>query len=362
MARTCDSLVLGAGVGACATALALRKATREEVWLVVPTWIGDDPSTLSPALLHAYHEMAALSDLSAPAPVSYRRWAQESEMDLGFQQPGMLVVADPDLADRVVGRGNRLRARGVRTESLDEDQMAGLEPRGLFPAGGRGLLLPDASILDGRRTVEALARLAAREGVRVIQGESPRALIAQGDRVLGVQTTHGAIHSPWTVLAADSLVWNFLPELAKRALVAVDRPYQLLQPAPEFGTPGPILWHERSGHTWRGLGNGWIRRNGPGPEERADPLLPALERATMWGSGVWHSYLGADRRPLVGPAPGKEGLLLACGYGPRDFDLAPVTGRFLVSWVARTEHPEGLAAVLDPRRYTPAGFAPPLES
>ncbi len=362
MARNCEILVVGAGISAVASALLLHEAELGEVWLLAPTWIGDDPSSLSPAMLHCYQELAALAELSAPAPDTYRRWAEESGEDLGLSQPGMLVVADAELAPRVRGRGDRLRARGLGAESVDEDGMARIEPRGLYPAQGMGLFLPEAAQLNGRRTVEVLARLAARRGVRVIQGEEAQELSREGDRVRGVRTSHGLIEAEWTVIASDSLLQAFQPELAKRALARIERPYQLLQAAPEFGEPGAILWDERSGHTWRGLCQGWIRRNGPSSEEPEDPLLPALGRATLWGKGVWESRIGVDRRPLVGLAPGSERLLLACGYGQRDFDLAPVTGRFLIGWVGETKHPEGLAAVLDPRRYTPASAPPPAES
>lgn len=354
MSRSCEVLVLGAGISACASALLLSEAGLGQVWLMAPTWIGDDPSSLSPALLHGYQEMAALADLSSPAPSTYRNWAEESGDDLGYSQPGMLVVADAQLAERVVGRGDRLRARGVRAEAFDEDGMAALEPRALYPSRARGLYFPDAAKLNGRRTVEAVARLAARRGVRVIQGETIHELRAKDRKVRGVRSSHGEIEASFTVIASDALLESLLPELARPALAKVERPYQLLQPAPEFGEPGPILWDERTGHTWRGLSNGWVRRNGPAPEEDEDHLLPALSRATRWSEGLWRSRICVDKRPLVGPAPGYDGLLLACAYGQRDFDLAPVTGRFLVAWITETDHPEGLAAVVDPRRYTPA--------
>ncbi len=351
--RSCDILIVGDGVGACAAALTMHEPGHREVWLLAPTWIGDDSSALSPALLHGYHELASLADLSSPAPEVYRRWAEEAGMEIGLRQPGMLVVADPQLAPRVLGRALRLRPHGMAAEELDEDALARREPRGHYPRGAAGLWLAGAGLLDPRRTIDTLAVLAARRGVRVIQGETPLRLLRDQDRILGLETSHGTIHAGWTLLVSDAAVVQLTPELAHFGLTAWERPYDLLQPPADFGREISILWHERTGITWRPLPGGWIRRNGCCPETagEGDPLLPAVARSTAWGRGVWRSYRGKDSRPLVGPLPGCEGALVSCGFGPRDFDFAPIAGLFLKQWTEGPDAPGGMAALLDPRRY-----------
>ncbi len=351
--RNCEILILGGGISACACALAMQETGHKEVWLLAPGFLGDDSSARSPALLHGYHELAALADLSAPAPQAYQNWAQEAEEDLGLARCGMLVIADEALAPRVLGRGLRLRPHGMAAEEVDEDQLARHEPRGTFPAKGAGLWLHDAALLDPRRTIDVLARLAARRGVRIIQGETPLRLDSHEDLVSGVTTSHGKIVAGWTVLASDSVVRSLAPEIATRALEQKLRPFQLLQPPADFGASISILWHERLGLSWRPMAGGWIRRNGLAQEGAPlnDPLLPALDRATVWSSGVWESMQGKDKRPLVGPAPHRRRLLLAAGFGARDFDLAPTAGHLLVQWLRERGLPGGMAAILDPRRF-----------
>lgn len=351
--RNCEILILGGGITACATALSMQETGHKEVWLLAPTFLGDDSSALSSALLHGYHELAALADLSTPAPQAYQNWAEEADEDLGLKRCGMLVIADEALAPRVLGRGLRLGPHGMAAEEVDEDGLAQHEPRGTFPAKGAGLWLREAALLDPRRTIDVLSGLAARRGVRVIQGESPLQLSTREDRVTGIATSHGRIEAEWTVLASDSVLQRLAPEMAGRALRPTLRPFQLLQPAADFGAPIKILWHERLGLSWRPLPGGWIRRSGLDPQDAPlrDPLLPALDRATLWASGVWESTSGKDERPVVGPAPQWQRLLIAAGFGARDFDLAPTAGHLLVQWVKDGGLPGGMAAILDPRRF-----------
>ncbi len=351
--RTCEILIVGGGIGACAVALSMQETGHKEVWLLAPTFLGDDSSALSPALLHSYHELAALADASAPAPQAYQIWAQEADEELGLARCGMLIVADEALAPRVLGRGLRLRPHGITAEELDEDGLAHREPRGSFPAKGAGLWLPEASLVDPRRTVDVLGRLAASRGVRVIQGEQPLALTVAGDKTTGVATSHGRIEAEWTIVASDPALRQLAPALAERGLQREVRPFQLVQPPADFGPPIGILWHERLGLSWRPLPSGWIRRNGLAPENAraGDPLLPGLDRATVWTEGFWTHERGRDQRPLVGPAPDMRRLLLAAGFGARDFDLAPTAGHLLVQWLQDKGLPGGMAAILDPRRF-----------
>ncbi len=353
---SCDILVVGNGIGACTAALSMHEPGHREVWIVAPTWIGDDSSSLSPGLLHSYHELTAMADLSSPAPEVYRAWAEEAGEDIGLRKTGMLVVADAELAPRVLGRGPRLRPYGLSAEELDHAGLARREGRGRYPEGSAGLWLEDASLLDPRRTIDVLTRLAVSRGVRLIQGERTLRLLRDRDRVLGIETSKGAIHAGWTILSCDEAIDRLIPQLVRHGLTDCQRPYDLLQPPADFGEEIPILWHERTGVTWRPLPGGWIRRNGWVWEdgEESDPLLPGLERATSWGRGTWRCYRGRDSRPLVGPLPGAGGALVSCGFGPRDFDFAPTAGSFLRRWTEGESAPGGMAPVLDPRRFVTA--------
>jgi sarcosine oxidase subunit beta len=91
------------------------------------------------------------------------------------------------------------------------------------------------------------------------------------------------------------------------------------------------------------------------PDERfvADELLPAaLERfPPLEEAAIEHSWVGLyemtpDRHPVIGPAPGVEGLYLANGFSGHGFQHAPVVGKLVaelvVEGVARTVDVSGL--------------------
>lgn len=95
-------------------------------------------------------------------------------------------------------------------------------------------------------------------------------------------------------------------------------------------------------------------RKTPGQVEAAErvarrmfPMGDAVE-AEPWMGG---RPCTPDMLPVIGPAPGQDGLWYAFGHGHQGLTLGPVTGRLLAEMIC------GDTPVVDPAPFTPARFA-----
>jgi sarcosine oxidase subunit beta len=71
-------------------------------------------------------------------------------------------------------------------------------------------------------------------------------------------------------------------------------------------------------------------------------VLPALADAAIAHRWVGLYEMTPDRHPIIGPAPGVDGLLLANGFSGHGFQHAPVVGKLLAELVV-----EGAARTVD---------------
>ena len=69
--------------------------------------------------------------------------------------------------------------------------------------------------------------------------------------------------------------------------------------------------------------------------QRAIDVLPDLERAELVQQLAGSRPLSPDGNPIIGPAPGWEGVLLATGHTTKGIHLGPITGRVIADYVCR---------------------------
>ena len=67
--------------------------------------------------------------------------------------------------------------------------------------------------------------------------------------------------------------------------------------------------------------------------QRAIDVLPDLERAELVQQLAGSRPLSPDSKPIIGPVPGWEGVLLATGHTTKGIHLGPVTGRIIADYV-----------------------------
>jgi sarcosine oxidase subunit beta len=124
-----------------------------------------------------------------------------------FSPRGVLNLAHtPGQMDTYAERGNQMRLMGVKSELLNRDQVAKLNP-GLdvsgsarFPIEG-GLLQPDAGNARHDAVAWGYARAADQLGVDILENTEVTGFLKEGGRIVGVETNRGEIRAAKTGVA-----------------------------------------------------------------------------------------------------------------------------------------------------------------
>jgi sarcosine oxidase subunit beta len=272
-------------------------------------------------------------------------------------QHGYLFLVRGEALWRDFVAANELQHRlGVEAELLTPQEAEALAP-GISLDGLVGATYgPRDGIADPSGLTQGYGTLARRAGAELELGVRVTALRAVAGRVKGVETSVGTIDAPVVVNAAGA--WAGL--LA--ATVDIELP---LEPIPRHvlvtgAFPGVP---ERRTLVIDAASTFYVHREGAGvlmgmgsPDERAsfdltpnetfvsEQLLPTALRVfpPLEAASIEHSWVGLyemtpDRHPILGPAPGVEGIFLANGFSGHGFQHAPVIGKLLAEMIVDGE-------------------------
>lgn len=78
-------------------------------------------------------------------------------------------------------------------------------------------------------------------------------------------------------------------------------------------------------------------------------IMPAMEDATLVAHLAGVRPLSADRLPIIGPVPGREGVYLATGHGTKGIHLAAVTAKIVRDTVVTGQRSSEYEAFLPSR-------------
>ena len=371
-------MVVGAGVVGCSIAYYLARGGAS-VALLEKEAIGSGSSA------HATGSLSLLGTEFSPG-ASFRfaidsfnefpglvgELEEATGMDLLYQRrPSLRLALEEDEEELIKGLMGWQGAE-VAMRWIGADEVHAIEPR-LTPSL-RGAVYEDESAqLDSYRLNLALAAAAERLGTAVYLREVT-GLIAQGSRITGVRTPNGEVHCGTVVLAAG--VWSpaFEKDLDFPVPVRALKGERLL--LQYGGEPLPVLISSpKRGHMISRLdgmlsvgstggrdydqeqlyrGEGFDRQ----PTEtarrellqRAVDVLPDLENAALVQQLAGSRPLSPDRAPIIGPVPGKDGVVLATGHTTKGIHLGPITG-LVVEEMVRTGKTPPSAAPFRPERF-----------
>lgn len=348
-----DAIVIGGGVVGMATAWHLvrdgvrtllldradaGKASDAGAGILSARFLPDDPDPLDrlkAAALRYYPELI-------------ERLQADDAGDTGYAVPGALIVAiDTDEVAPFAALAGKIRAGGNAHREVAAD-----EARMLFPPLGevRGVLhSPTDGRVDGRLLVAALGRSAERHGL-VRQSADVEYLLADVGRVRGVVAGGEEIRAGWVVLAAGAWSGALGAPLGLRIPVAPQRGQICHLHMPDADTAAwPVIGAFRDHYmvSWPGgrVVVGATRETGSGfqPQTTVAGIMEVLGEALRVAPGLRAASLvevrvglrpaSPDGRPMLGPAPGVAGLLLATGHGPSGLLLGPLSGKLVAGLV-----------------------------
>ena len=363
MPNTADVVVIGAGVVGCSVAYYLAREG-VKVTLLERDAIGSGASahaTGSLSLLGAEFSPGASFQMARASYSEFHQIVPELEyatgMNLLYQRlPSLRLALDDEEADLIKGLMVWQQPH-VEMHWIDAQEVRSIEPR-LSPSIIGALYEDESAQLDSYRLNLALARGAELKGANIHYREVT-GLVTSGSAISGVKTASEDIHCGTVVVAAGTWSRVFTSWLGFPVPVRPMKGERLL--LNYAGEPLPVLISSpKRGHmisradgfTSVGSTGGrdydqkelfWGEEFDRQPTEtarlellqRAIDVFPDLERAELVQQLAGSRPLSPDSKPIIGPVPGREGVLLATGHTTKGIHLGPITGRIITDYLSR---------------------------
>ena len=361
MPKSPDVVVIGAGVVGCSVAYYLAREGIN-VTLLERESIGSGASahaTGSLSLLGAEFSPGASFQIARASYSEFQQIVPELEsatgMDLLYQRrPSLRLALDDEEAD-LIKNLMVWQQPHVKMHWIDTQEVHSIEPR-LSPSIIGAVYEDESAQLDSYRLDLALARGAELKGAKILYREVT-GLITSGPTISGVKTASGDIHCGKVVVAAGTWSRAFAPWLRFPVPIRPMKGERLLLNHP--GEPLPVLISSpKRGHMISRL-DGFISVGSTGgrdydrkelflgeefdrrPTEtarlellqRAIDVFPDLERAELVQQLAGSRPLSPDGKPIIGPVPGLESVLLATGHATKGIHLGPITGRIITDYI-----------------------------
>jgi len=360
LAATYDAVLIGGGLQGVALAYELAKRGYGRLAVLDAAYPGSGASGRNGEMIRsafASEEWIGLFD------DSLRRWqilSAELDFNVLFTRAGYLLLAStPEALAAAQGNVALQRRHNLHVELLGHDDVRRLCPE-MAPAMIAGAVLQtDAGFAHHDATLWAYAQAAARLGVEIHPYTTVTAIGATGGAVRSVTTDRGKISTSVVVDAAGGQA------RAVAGLAGVDVPVEVFRLEAMVTEPlAPFLRPAVSSpaimgychQTTRGEFVGGTEPDVPVPCEsirssldgardmatkfvRLFPRLAGVRMMRHWSGIVTQT---ADVAPILGRAPGIDGLYLDCGwvYG---FVGAPAAAALMAELIATGRTPPVLA-------------------
>jgi glycine oxidase len=361
MAEKLDVVVIGAGVVGCSIAYYLAREGIK-VALLEREAIGSGSSA------HATGFISLLGTEFTPGPSfqfgleSYNEFPalvaeleDATGMDLLYQRRPSLRLALEESEEKLIKEMMVWQQEHVAMHWITADEVHELEPR-LTP-NLRGAVYEDESAqLDSYRFNLALAAGAEKKGAQTIN-RKVTGLVSEGNRITGVKTDAGDIYCNTVVISAG--LWSplFQKDLdfpipvgalkGERVLLKYDGdPLQVLISSPKRGhmisrLDGFLSVGSTGGRDYdqdqlyQGEDMDRVPTESARLEimQRAIDVFPDLENAALVEQLAGSRPLSPDRVPIIGPVPGKQGVVLATGHTTKGIHLGPSTAIAVTQYI-----------------------------
>ena len=286
--------------------------------------------------------------------------ADVGETAVGYRRVGAMVLTDSSEQQAKIAQ--QLEARHKASPEMGE--IAALDPdqaRELFPPlrpGYHAVHISGAARVDGRLISAAMRRAAGRAGATVIVGDAR--LHLTGGEVKGVIAGTQLIEADAVVAATGAWTNEFLAPAGLSIGITPQRG-QIVHIGLGLTDTSrwPAILPSNSGHYMLAFDDsrvvaGATRETGSGFDYRVTPgglaevLRQALEVAPGLASGTYLETrigfrpMGPDIRPLLGPVPGLEHLVIATGLGSSGLTMGPYAGEMAARYALGAELPVDL--------------------
>ena len=360
-----DAIVVGAGLVGSSVAYHLAKAGVRTL-LVEQGDLASGASGANFGRIQIQDSEFGLSlELSLRSFARHRTLEEELAFDLDYRTSGYLLLIENQNQWAVMEeRAQALQEAGIGVQLLDREEVCRLEPH-IAPETVIGALYhPHEAELNPFSLVYAFALRGRDHGLEVWPHTSVTRLEVQGNRVTGVQTQHRRLSAGSVVLACGAWTRGLgltagldipLPWVHGEAVITEQLPpvvHNAMLTASFFeeteGTEGQTvafcLCQRPEGNTILGeaafISDRLSRRMTstaiPAIVAEARRRLPILNRTRILRGWAIPVTFTPDNRPLLGPVPGLEGLVIASGL-KSTIILTPIVGELVAEMITGRE-------------------------
>ena len=367
-----DVIIIGGGGHGLATAYYLASVHGiRNVAVLEKGWIGGGNTGRNTTLVRSNYRLPQLHNFFEFGLKMWERLSDELNYNIMFSPRGALMLghSDSDMV-RLAERGDAMRVNDIDAELLSRDQVAKLEPlldmsrEARFPIEG-GLIQRRGGTARHDAVAWGYARAADQLGVDIIQKCEVTGFIRQGDAVVGVETTRGAIGAGRVGIC----VAGHSGHVAAMAGLKLPVESQTLQALVTEGVKPMIngVIMSQSLHCYisqsdkGGIVMGGDPDNWPSYAQRGQPmvtegaiaqaiaLVPALSRLRMLRTWAGVTDMSFDGSPIIGTTP-VPNLFLNGGWCYGGFKATPASGWTYAHTLA-TGAPHELNAPFDLDRF-----------
>jgi len=275
----------------------------------------------------------------------------------GYRAQGYLFVATSE-AHLAYLRANfeRQVAMGLKTARLiSAEDITHLYPQLRADDIVGGSFCSTDGFVDPYSAMVGFMTRAAQQGARLWRDTEVTGITRNGDRITGVETTRGPVAAgavvnaagPWAAQVARMAGVDLPVEPLRRMLVPTE-------PFDGFPRTAPMIIDMSNGFHFRPEGLGFLMawndpEETPGYRTDFDPnfvekvltraasRVPCFEEVAVNPKRAWAGLyeMTPDHHPILGAAPGVEGLFFANGFSGHGVMHAPATGKIVADIVLK---------------------------
>lgn len=357
------AVVVGGGVIGCSTAYHLAKLGWEDVVLLERKQISCGTTWHAAGLITTLRDTEAQTRMAQYSLQLYSELEAETGQATGFINCGSLQMAASLEKAEEMRRGCAM----ARTFGVENREVTPAEVKELFPLAYvddlvAGFYFPDDGRVNPADVAQALAKGARKRGVNIIENCKVTEVLFAGERAVGVQTENGDITAEVVILCPG--MWGREVGLSAGVdipLQAAEHYYLISEPIeglhnnlPILRDPGRAAYaREEAGKILLGFfepvaapwGVDGIPDNFCFDEIQPDweRMEPHLERGMgrlpiLLDTGIRQLFCGPesftpDHNYLMGRAPFKENLYIACGFNSLGILSGGGAGNVMAQWI-----------------------------
>jgi sarcosine oxidase, subunit beta len=368
--RSYDVVVIGGGGHGLATAYHLARTHGvREVAVLERGWIGGGNSGRNTQVIRSNYFHPASSAFYDHSLKLYEGLARELNFNIMLSQRGLIVLAHSDHELQINDRwANSIRMNGVDVRNLTAAEIKRLAPpinlHSRFPILG-GFMQPRAGIARHDAVVWGFARAASAHGVDIVQNCEVTGFDIVNARVVGVQTSRGAIRCGKVVMSVAGyssdlgrLAGLRLPITTMALQAMVTEP---VKPALDVVVMSATI-HAYVSQSDRGeivigggadVYNSYAQRGGL-PITRATiaavlEMFPSFSRLKLMRQWAGRVDVTPDTSPIMGLTP-VHNLYINCGWGTGGYKAIPAGGDTMAH-TAVHDRPHPLIAAFSLERF-----------